>query len=197
MMDIEIDPETNMPKVPSDMHWEVVSKGPSQLIGGYIRQDIRHVVKLIRTVSVTQIKTWDEEKTGYETRRTWYGGERQVRTGTITVTHKEEYTEDFEYVQQYVNLYEVKTSFDAQMDGWVSVYGEVSQSSRFHEHWWYKPEELTDENVQRAAIQCLKDYQNRVHEEAIAEDKARTTAKNRARLLGKYGPQKLALEVDA
>ncbi len=198
MMNMEIDPETNMPKVPSDMSWEVVDGG-RELIGGYIVHDVRVEVKLVRTVQVDRVRKWDEMVTEViEVPRMWFWTKKVSETHEVP--RAETYTEELQYVQSIERMYRMKDSRSTTEPGWVSAYGHTRQDSPLRTgratNYWFKPEELTDENVQMAAIRCLTKYWERAYEEAVEQDRQRTSNRNRDRILGKYGPQKLELGKD-
>lgn len=198
MMDIEIDPETNMPKVPSNMHWSVESRD-RDLVNGRVVRSVCVEVKLIQTAQTTEAQKWEEEVTEY----------REVPfllfwTKQVSETHKVQrtkmVTQEYEYVQAVENMFEMKASTSTKEPGWVDYFGNTRQSDPRYgvrvqrENFWYKPEELTDENVQKAAIRCFKKYWDRCYEEALAEEHVRSSAANRERLMGKYGPKKLDLQ---
>lgn len=201
MMDIEIDPQTNMPKIPSDMHWSVEG-ADRELSNGRIVRSVCVKVKLLRTVKTTKLREWEENVT-----ETWEVPWLLFWTKKVSETHKvprfEMVPQEYDYEQAVECMFDMKTSAATTEPGWVNFYGNTTQSDPRYDgrvgstNYWYKPEELTDENVQKAAIRCLTKYWDNVYEEAVIEDQTRTSSANRDRLLGKYGPKKLELEITA
>ncbi len=202
MNEIEIDPETNMPKIPSDMYWEVYGGSSYTTTSGKKLRSVLISVRLIRTKTVKKVRKWDELVTEViEVPCLWFWTKKVEETHEVP--RWEETSEEEQELQEWVGMYQTKASENTTEPGWVSQMGSSTQSSPKDDfkwqgvNFWYKPEELTDENVQKAAIKCLTEYWDKAYDEAIAEDRQRTTDQNRDRILGKYGPQKLMLEVDA